>query len=409
MRRAARYEQENNSKLANYLMTQLAWGIMSAVQVQKIVALAKGDMEKYAQGETKAYNEISKIAAAGANGTSKQILSRELVTNFRDSLISALCQVIMPFVDLQRKAIHAVQNIFLPHVWLADMYKNSKPAFTKYLSGPTGTLSRFWAAMQGNPILLDHPILKRSNYQCRAIPIAVHGDAVPTTGIGKSWGKSMTVYSWCSMLSKGCTKDLNFYIWDCFEEYLSKQRILSRNTKHIFWKVITWSLRWMYIGLWPDRDWQGKVYTGGVNKDRALTPLAGDSESFYFGVVWALKHDLEHQTKEYSLPDFNAVKFCALCPCVTTIVSDLVATNFRLTAAWMQSLYTKEDWKDHPNNTHLIVRLDGVTILNVMVDAMHCLHLGVAQYFCWINFSIVVFLSHARYRRQQPECRDGKH
>eukprot|EP00969_Alexandrium_andersonii_P195699 8645728-Alexandrium_andersonii.AAC.1 len=44
------------------------------------------------------------------------------------------------------------------------------------------------------------------------IPLALHGDGVPVSGVGKAWSKSLDVYSWCSLLGKGCTVQSNYII-----------------------------------------------------------------------------------------------------------------------------------------------------------------------------------------------------
>ena len=48
--------------------------------------------------------------------------------------------------------------------------------------------------MEDNPQLKDHPVLYRKDWKRRAIPLVLHGDGVPLTGIGKSWSKLMDVF-----------------------------------------------------------------------------------------------------------------------------------------------------------------------------------------------------------------------
>ena len=55
-------------------------------------------------------------------------------------------------------------------------------------------LEEFWDSMEGNPQLNDHPVLLRESWKKKAIPLCIHGDGVPLTGIGKSWSKFMDVF-----------------------------------------------------------------------------------------------------------------------------------------------------------------------------------------------------------------------
>ena len=63
----------------------------------------------------------------------------------------------------------------------------------------------------------------------------------------------------------------------------------------------------------------------------ANQPLAGG----YFGVIYALKGDLEYFTKSLKLRHFNSLDMCDLCP-ATRRDSDrsLMYNNFDRDAAW---------------------------------------------------------------------------
>ena len=50
-------------------------------------------------------------------------------------------------------------------------------------------------SMEGNPQLNDHPVLLRESWKKKAIPLCIHGDGVPLTGLGKSWSKFMDVFT----------------------------------------------------------------------------------------------------------------------------------------------------------------------------------------------------------------------
>ena len=129
-------------------------------------------------------------------------------------------------------------------------------------------LHEFWDSMQGTPLLNGHAVLthpceaaparRRGTFRDWAVPLSLHVDGVPVTGVGKSWSKSLDVVSFCSLLARGSTVQFNFWIWSVFAGLLAQG---AYNTKNRFWKIVVWSFYWLYRGLWPDRDWNGKMYT----------------------------------------------------------------------------------------------------------------------------------------------------
>ena len=83
-------------------------------------------------------------------------------------------------------------------------------------------------------------IINKKEYWKKCIPLALHGDGVPVTGIGKSWSKSVDVWSWCSCLVRRTTLESNFVIICIYamlmsnvadhmtvEEYTSTMRITT--------------------------------------------------------------------------------------------------------------------------------------------------------------------------------------
>ena len=59
----------------------------------------------------------------------------------------------------------------------------------------------------------------------------------------------------------------------------------DRDTMKTFWQVLTWSLRWLYRGLWPDVDHLGNQIVGQKKGER----LAGG----FYAALWVLKADLD--------------------------------------------------------------------------------------------------------------------
>jgi hypothetical protein len=143
--------------------------------------------------------------------------------------------------------------LFLPHSWFSCMYHEYPESFKQRIAPDHETIERFWREMRNHPQLAGHPVLERPQGNRWAVPISIHGDAVPVTGKGKSWGKSCQFYSWMSLLGTGSTTDLNYYIWAVWKSMIAN--INCFRTLRKFWKVLAWSLHWLWLGLWPDVDW----------------------------------------------------------------------------------------------------------------------------------------------------------
>lgn len=133
-------------------------------------------------------------------------------------------------------------------------------------------------------------MMRQTRWRSRYIPIFLHGDATPITGIGKSWAKSAQIWNWGSLLAKGSTKQIVFWIWCVFKD------LMTRSTTHRrFWKIFCWSLRSLQTGLWPATNWDGERWAAeSVDAIRAGTPLIGDDPSTCFACqLWRVKGDLE--------------------------------------------------------------------------------------------------------------------
>jgi hypothetical protein len=132
------------------------------------------------------------------------------------------------------------------------------------------------------------------NFKRRCIPIFFHGDGVPVSGVGKSWGKSCDFYNWGSLLAVGPAAEVAFCIWACFLDAQVPDR-----TKNIFWKLMKWSFDALFAGRWPSRNWDGMLYPENSSDGRrAGEPLVGSSPDHYFCCIWKIKGDLDFYQKE---------------------------------------------------------------------------------------------------------------
>ena len=69
---------------------------------------------------------------------------------------------------------------------------------------PLGTkgkeyIKRFWRSVSSGAQYMTHPIRLIDGHEEWAIPIKLHGDGTPVTGLGKSWGKIMDIWCLCNV------------------------------------------------------------------------------------------------------------------------------------------------------------------------------------------------------------------
>ena len=110
---------------------------------------------------------------------------------------------------------------------------------------------------------------------------------MPTTGVGKSWGKTLNVFDWGSLLARGSTQQTVFWIWSVFVQ------VASPRAMRLFWKIMKWSFNALFSGRHPSSDFHGRPYPPGTPEAlKAGTPLVGvDRLDHYFCVIWRIKAD----------------------------------------------------------------------------------------------------------------------
>ena len=124
-----------------------------------------------------------------------------------------------------------------------------------FLSLPTPSPHLQMLPSQGGRQFQQHPIRNDQDLETKVIPIAIHGNATPCMGAGKSWAKMLDVWSWTSMLFKAQSQ-LTMYLISVVVSTL-KCTDENHHTLDTFFRKLTWSLRACYDGKWPTHDWNG--------------------------------------------------------------------------------------------------------------------------------------------------------
>eukprot|EP00969_Alexandrium_andersonii_P031097 1357461-Alexandrium_andersonii.AAC.1 len=198
--RAAQLHQAEHpprqSKLARKLLDRWSWGLLSAPMVQELASCA---VEDGAQGE-----DLLVLSKLGSQGRYPNKCHKELMDKLRPTSITDVLGKISVFYMYGKMVKQINQEILLPHELFAQLYAKHKDQFmVSMCGGSQGNIEQYWEAMKDHPALPGHPLLLRRDYKKFAIPVAIHGDAVEVSGVGKAWSKSLEVYSWSSMLGKG--------------------------------------------------------------------------------------------------------------------------------------------------------------------------------------------------------------
>ena len=87
------------------------------------------------------------------------------------------------------------QSLLLPHEMFASIYEHYPHAWTQNIIPDEETLGTFWDSVAAHPQMAGHPIAARPDFRSRCIPLGLHGDDVPITGLGKIWVSKMTQLS----------------------------------------------------------------------------------------------------------------------------------------------------------------------------------------------------------------------
>lgn len=355
-------EPPKTSCLAAFLISRWAWGDISTPMVQAIAACAAQDGA--------AGDDLQRLARLGNSGRYKQNMHTELVRHLGESHLSGcLRSSLVPLKVPGSSTITSLETlILLPHEVFASLYEHHQEAFVeRLLGGSADKITEFWSDMTSHPGFARHPLKDRADYTTRCVPLSVHGDGVAVSGVGRSWGKSVDVYSWNSMLGRGNTLATNFLSWMLFWKLRTAAAGMDAFDK--LSKLFCWSLYWLFIGVWPKRDVAGNP----ILSEKAGRPLAGG----FYAAVWSLRADLEHMAKCFGFPYPASASPCGLCRANT---ADIPWTDGRLEAKWRETLWQgPEHAAAHPDR-HPLWRLPGMSIDLWIPDIMHTMHLGTYQY-----------------------------
>ena len=381
-------------ELARYLEELWAVGLMPASQAQKIAKLATEDHDGSPQ-------DLVKLASIGANGKFTNNCHRDLVR--RLSASSPMPQPVLhelPIKNLKKRSLdeqsmmrHGVA-IMAPHEVFASLWVKAPKLFAQRFLGcedansVATVLTQFWSMVpESDPrkSMLRAAWAKRGDGQPesalrqRAVPLAVHGDAVP---IGAK--VSYDAVSWSGLLGRSLsTLDQKVLVGGLVT------KLVGDGTENEHWQAIVWSLMTLWMGIFPEHDALGEPWPAGSRQREAQgKPLA----SGLVGVIWVIKADMDWLANGLGLQHSSSKFPCCWCQAnrfQTGEEPDAVMFNIvprplfdhSPTAAWRESTWKDaQKWRESLGNTHALFYLPNVAIFTVRADTMHIADLGVSHH-----------------------------
>ena len=384
------------SELAELLVDRWAWGALSTPVVQQIAAAAVADGVSHA--------DVVFLSKLGTSGRHPNNMYKELTRKLKDTpLTEALDNISVWQKKANSAPVRVSQLIMLPHRAFASIYKSFPQVFQQnILGGGADEPTRFWRAVEHTDAYKNHPVSSRETHRTKAVPLALHGDAVTTSGVGKSWANSCEAYSWRSCLSRAeIAITSNFLIWMYFVKLLVKSGNL--NAFKAFERKLTWSLYWLFLGRHPVRDEFGVEYERDTPEGRRAHEEVWLADG-YFGVLWVLQGDLDHMSKAWGFANPGSIGKhshpCACCGCDGDDAGKPWTDGRLDVAKWLATVWTNATWRAaFPDRSHIFKHLPGLGIEQYIPDLMRILHLGCYQY---VFGSVMALLTH-HHMPQTPE------
>ena len=180
------------SFLVQMLLYSWSWGFISLVFMQKVCAASVKDFEQCGATPPRDLLFFSRLGASGAYPGN---MHKEAKRFLQESKLGLPVYVMMPMKVTTNAWKMFTQAIIMPHIVFSNIYHHYKDAWRKHIVQGTESIELFWQPMRNHPIM---PIVQQreGGFMTSLIPLSMHGDDVPTVGVGKAWQKLITVFSW---------------------------------------------------------------------------------------------------------------------------------------------------------------------------------------------------------------------
>ena len=207
--------EEPASELALRLLQRVLWGEISP-QLARLLA-EDGCANLIAKG-AEPPKELAQLAGIGAKGNQPSNCWRDLLAILKEPLLSEPSGITIPVKDSSVRGWKPDELAVMgPHIVFHELFQNVE-AWREKLLPDRSILEPFWQdqVIRSAPRLENSPMLEVDNWKSLFVPLWIHGDGAPVTGVGKSWGKSMDSWIFGSLLARGQTKSVSFLIMAIF-------------------------------------------------------------------------------------------------------------------------------------------------------------------------------------------------
>ena len=390
--------REVESNLCKTLIEDWSWGLASAVHVQQRAMSAYMDqvslLERVGLPRTHISADLVALKSLGSDGKWEGNVDRELKAlmgpaNFVEPSRFSMWQKITKPRSSGKTFSEVDTEVILPHLLFSRLYKTEPEKFADRFVGPAdgreSRLQSFWEEVvrREDPRLIGHPMLTKHNWMRRAIPLALHGDAVPVVLVGKPGSESWYCFSIQSLLARGSSLKVKFLLHAVFENNKCKGHEGREGTMASIWKILTWSFKSLADGTFPARDVGGNLYSPTSSEGLlAGDQLCSDEEPF-FAVLWSIKADLDWYGKSLGIRKYQSNAPCDYCCANGWGPESWSPMNFAPDSPWRASLRDRDTWRaTMPDTTCTLFRdIEYLSCHNVECDELHVLHLGVCQWF----------------------------
>ncbi|CAK9096252.1 unnamed protein product [Durusdinium trenchii] len=269
----------NHSALATALQELFCIGTLSGQEVQHLASQAALDLERAKPSSTP--KPLETLQKLGPEGVHSNNVHRDMM-----KLLSAQCfvpEAKLCQIPFTKDGAKHFQSVLLPHEIFAWLFEKHNDRWQQmFMPGGQKQVDTFWKQCKLHPSMAGNQAVLSRNLR-KSLPVALHGDGVPTVGIGKCWGKLMECYNWHGCLATGGTRACHMLIWTAYQKFFKPG---DGGTLDAVFKIIAWSFKTLFYGVWPAADWNNAMYPpDSILGQKAGLPLA----SGYCGVLTALE------------------------------------------------------------------------------------------------------------------------
>ena len=348
-----------HSALCTLLLNLWSGGGVSAVAIQKIAHCAILDGASHP--------ELIALAKCGDFGQHQGNVARDVQKTFvAEVSIAPATSVSVPAIDPKTSQETQVEaSFFLPHLmfWSLMAFYNTEATIMFALD----KIEHFWANVvaNGDPKLVDHPILSVPDFMSRFIHLFVHGD-----GVEYHDRDSMMVYSWGALLSAGSSMDTSLLLamWPKSCTVKGARDFVGGTWHHILlW--LAWSFNALFDGRHPTKDPFGMQFPeNSLMESLAGKPLCASGHRC---VLWAIEGDQDFFANTLKLPHWKNPMPCWGCDCDTRDAEKTWLSFKPGQQGWIAKAASQA--RATLLSQHPFFKIHGTTSLMVAQDALHIL------------------------------------